>query len=857
MTKPLVPTKPNDNHRGVFGWLPRPDKRMRGYSRLESGYSIHLVTLSGHRKPRAIGERPILLDDSRVVLARPSGPWWRRREAILFLTLFLLANLVWWETGQCIENGHAEETTAPSPPPPQTKDFSTPLEAPHQDYFQGKLLRELRNQRTPRPNRPLPAPSEAEISPAPSEAPQGSNQDSLRGKSPSRAPSASYRLPSHLNATGIILFLTCAVAISAWLAWRWRRRRIAQRDTLADFNDSLARQSVLATPSEDVPLDSDTRAILGQESEDAREANPPTHHQDQRVAEEEKTADHRHQPFEPADRGPDSQGLPPSEPVARLDISPDAREKQPDSRVIPTSALRSPGSFFDIRRKQDSLRSLLFETDPAGIRPLSTNRDSVAQNRSLVEDNRPSTATLSPAKRSGPPEIRLLPHLSASEEQRRAPRAQEGKPIATEGIRIVPRDGKFSATRENGLRSSDSTPRESTPGTEQKTTRIVDAEHGQRDPVADRIAEETATRLAWLRDQQRLVYRDASKKADSRAWALRDPARIRISPPSRAMLPWQPMQKPGISRGTDADPPPRDATPANLPATREKDPLMSDAGAESNAVSPHAAPTRPVAQSPTAPLTRFRNSLENGEKGPEMMLLPAGEFLMGSPEDEPARNSDEGPRHRVWFAKPFALGVTVVTFEEYDRFARATGRRLPNDWGWGRGSRPVIDISWWDAMAYAEWLSKETREKYRLPTEAEWEYAARAMTATPFSTGERIDSAQANYDGTHGYNGPEDKGEIYRRKTVPAGTLPGNPWGLHEMHGNVCEWTADYWHGSYRDAPNCGSAWTEENEGNSSSRVVRGGSWSSRPQNLRAASRDRSGPDEANYFIGFRIAREC
>nr|VFK12724.1 MAG: Formylglycine-generating enzyme, required for sulfatase activity, contains SUMF1/FGE domain [Candidatus Kentron sp. LFY] len=259
---------------------------------------------------------------------------------------------------------------------------------------------------------------------------------------------------------------------------------------------------------------------------------------------------------------------------------------------------------------------------------------------------------------------------------------------------------------------------------------------------------------------------------------------------------------------------------------------------------------------PPPAFTRFRDTLKGGSQGPEMIALPAGEFLMGSPEDESMRDFDEGPRYRVRIGNPFALGVTEVTFADYDRFARATGRKLPDDEGWGRDRRPVIDVSWNNATAYAQWLSGETGEKYRLPTEAEWEYAARAGTETPFSTGECITTDQANYDGNYGYADCGARTGVYRRKTVPVGSLPANPWGIHEMHGNVWEWTWDCWHGDYQGASVDGSAWGEEGDGDCSRRVVRGGGCFDGPRFLRSADRDWDRLDGAYNFTGFRLARE-
>ena len=250
-----------------------------------------------------------------------------------------------------------------------------------------------------------------------------------------------------------------------------------------------------------------------------------------------------------------------------------------------------------------------------------------------------------------------------------------------------------------------------------------------------------------------------------------------------------------------------------------------------------------------------RDRLRDGSQGPAMLALPAGSFLMGSPGDEPERWSTEGPQRRV-SVPPFAIGRTEVTFAEYDRFAMATGREQPDDAGWGRGDRPVINVSWEDAAAYAAWLSAETGRSYRLPTEAEWEYAARAGTGTPFWTGDCIHTDQANYDGNSDYNGCGAKTGVFRRQTVPAGSLPANPWGLHEVAGNVWEWVQDCWHDDYEGAPAGAGARGEEGGGDCARRVVRGGGWGFEPGGLRSAYRRWSYADVASYDLGFRLARD-
>jgi formylglycine-generating enzyme required for sulfatase activity len=205
----------------------------------------------------------------------------------------------------------------------------------------------------------------------------------------------------------------------------------------------------------------------------------------------------------------------------------------------------------------------------------------------------------------------------------------------------------------------------------------------------------------------------------------------------------------------------------------------------------------------------------------------------------------------VVIAEPFAIGKYEVTFEEYDRFVRATGHALPGDNGWGRGRRPVIAVSWDDATAYAQWLSAQSGRDYRLPSEAEWEYAARAGTLTPFWTGDCIHTSQANYFDSD-YNGCGAKTGVGRGKTLPVGSLQANPWGLYDTAGNVWEWTEDCWNEDYQGAPTAGSAWRY---GNCQRRVVRGGSWNRDPGFLRSALRYRGGSGDRGGNLGFRVAR--
>ena len=187
---------------------------------------------------------------------------------------------------------------------------------------------------------------------------------------------------------------------------------------------------------------------------------------------------------------------------------------------------------------------------------------------------------------------------------------------------------------------------------------------------------------------------------------------------------------------------------------------------------------------------------------PEIEVVPAGSFVMGSPDSEEGRIEEEGPQHRVTFGKSFGVGKFAVTFEEWDACVADGGCNgyKPSDEGWGRGRRPVINVSWEEANAYVVWLSRKTGKTYRLLSEAEREYVTRAGTTTPFWWGASISTQQANYNGNYTY-GTEAKG-VSRRQTVPVDSFQPNPWGLYQVHGNVWEWTEDCWHDDYSGAPN-------------------------------------------------------
>ena len=235
---------------------------------------------------------------------------------------------------------------------------------------------------------------------------------------------------------------------------------------------------------------------------------------------------------------------------------------------------------------------------------------------------------------------------------------------------------------------------------------------------------------------------------------------------------------------------------------------------------------------------RFRDC----EECPELVELPAGSFIMGAPFWEEGRSESEGPVHLVTIGKPFAVGVYEVTFREWDACVSDGGcdGYRPYDEDWGRRDRPVINVSRDDSQAYLRWITERTGQEYRLLSEAEWEYVARAGTRTPFHTGASISTEQANHNS--------------RDRTVEVGSFPANRFGLYDVHGNVWEWVRDCWHDSYAGAPTDGSAWLS---GDCTSQVVRGGSWENEPVALRSAERRRNviWPKYGRNNLGFRVAR--
>jgi formylglycine-generating enzyme required for sulfatase activity len=264
-----------------------------------------------------------------------------------------------------------------------------------------------------------------------------------------------------------------------------------------------------------------------------------------------------------------------------------------------------------------------------------------------------------------------------------------------------------------------------------------------------------------------------------------------------------------------------------------------------------------------------------------LIEIPAGSFLMGSPNDEPQRGAEEGPQHVVRL-EAFLMGQTPITQAQWREVAGWTPREGER---WGHqlranparfqakreaderretygvfrlldgetstDQRPVEGVSWADAMEFCHRLSQRTGRRYSLPSEAQWEYACRAGSSTPFHYGDTLSTDLTNYIGYRTYaNGP--KGE-FRQQTTPVAHFPANAWGLHDMHGNVWEWCADQWHGTYVSAPDDGRPWIDETTDTNRYRLLRGGSWGLSPRYCRSADRDGRHPVSRSDNVGFRV----
>ncbi|OKH35535.1 hypothetical protein NIES2119_19965 [[Phormidium ambiguum] IAM M-71] len=247
----------------------------------------------------------------------------------------------------------------------------------------------------------------------------------------------------------------------------------------------------------------------------------------------------------------------------------------------------------------------------------------------------------------------------------------------------------------------------------------------------------------------------------------------------------------------------------------------------------------------------FIEDLGNGV-GLEMVLIPGGSFMMGSPEDEIGHRDNESPQHLVTI-NPFCMGKYPVTQAQWKAVAtlpQVKQELNPDPSNFKGDNRPVERISWYDAEEFCARLSQKSTRECRLPSEAEWEYACRAGTATPFHFGETITTDLANYNGNYTYGSGVEG--IDRQETTPVGNFDvANAFGLYDMHGNVWEWCADHWHDDYEEGPDNGSIWLSSNE--RSRRVLRGGSWYFNPGYCRAAVRYHYNPSNNNNNIGFRV----
>ena len=234
-----------------------------------------------------------------------------------------------------------------------------------------------------------------------------------------------------------------------------------------------------------------------------------------------------------------------------------------------------------------------------------------------------------------------------------------------------------------------------------------------------------------------------------------------------------------------------------------------------------------------------KNYFRDCDRCPLMAKIPSGSFMMGS---QKYADRGEGPVHRVDLGG-FAAGVYETTFAEWEACAvdGGCGGYRPHDDGWGRGDRPVIHVNWQDAQAYVDWLSRKTGQRYRLLSESEWEYAARAGTTTPYSNNPDEPRLPRKTQAQYG-----------SLQTLEVGSFAANSWGLHDVHGNVWEWVQDCWSENYDEAPADGSA---REHGDCDGRVLRGGSWGSRIWSLRSSRRMRRTVADRSNLIGFRVAR--
>jgi formylglycine-generating enzyme required for sulfatase activity len=252
----------------------------------------------------------------------------------------------------------------------------------------------------------------------------------------------------------------------------------------------------------------------------------------------------------------------------------------------------------------------------------------------------------------------------------------------------------------------------------------------------------------------------------------------------------------------------------------------------------------------------FVASIKDCPQCPELVIVPAGKFLMGSEVNEIGHYRDESPVHVVTIAQPFAVGRFEVTFAQWDACVAVSACDAVNDDGWGRDRRPVINVSYRQAIAYTEWLTTRTGKHYRLLSEAEWEYAARANAIGSNYAGSACANANVYDNVGHArfaFNRPHFDCDDGFAASAPVGSFAPNAFGLYDMLGNAWEWVEDCFNGNYQGAPQDGSAW---HAGNCELRVLRGGGWDSGPLRARFAQRFHNGKLERNDGLGFRVARD-
>jgi formylglycine-generating enzyme required for sulfatase activity/Flp pilus assembly protein TadD len=409
----------------------------------------------------------------------------------------------------------------------------------------------------------------------------------------------------------------------------------------------------------------------------------------------------------------------------------------------------------------------------------------------------------------------------------------------TSGIEMRPVEAIYRATKETIIRNAP------TPG----ATRVALLDKGATIYVAG-----ITTDGAWAlveQDQKVLGYAvvdHLQSVADNDPTVKAAP----VAPVASAKPVTQPAPVKPVTTTTSESKPAAAAAAVPVPraAPAKKDAIKT---AENTKTEPAASKPdpKPVPSAPAKPSAnneyRVGQTLKDCPRCPDMVVIPSGEFMMGAAPGEPRRSQREMPQHKVVIPAKISVSKFEITFADWDVCVADGGcNHRPGDEGWGRERRPAINVSWHDAQEYVNWLSQRTGKVYRLLSEAEWEYAARAGTETAYHTGTEIKSDQGRFKSTAGASDQE--------KSLPVGRYAPNLFGLYDMHGNVREWTEDCRHDNYREGPSDGAAWVAG--GNCDYRVIRGGSWGDRSSFLRSAYRSWTRPNSRSYAVGLRVGRE-